>query len=276
MTVKEITDGLIRKTGVQPLPPEKTCDKLMIGSLEQEVDKVAVTFMATVEVIRKAADMGAQLIITHEPTWFTGEDTTDWLDGDPVYEEKKALLERTGISVWRFHDHMHMGHEDGIMRGFDRETGWGSYRMVSESGDPHARFDCCYEIPETTLGALCAFFKRTLPMDVVQIVGDPGMAVKRVGVLPGGGSLGIFSEYSPMEMMRRRELDIIVCGEILEWRLPAYVRDACQLGMPKGILVLGHERSEEPGMKHLGDWMRDITGDIPVVFIDSGEPFGYL
>ena len=125
MTVKEIVDGLIRKTGVQPLPPEKTCDKLMIGSLDQEVTSIAVTFMATVDVVRKAADMGAQLIITHEPTWFTGEDTTDWLQGDPVYEEKKALIERTGISIWRFHDHMHMSAEDGIMRGFDKETGWG-------------------------------------------------------------------------------------------------------------------------------------------------------
>ena len=113
-------------------------------------------------------------------------------------------------------------------------------------------------------------------MDVVQIIGDPGMVVERVGVLPGGASLGIFSEYSAMQLMRQRELDVIVCGEILEWRLPAYVRDACQLGIPKAILVLGHERSEEPGMKHLGEWMRDITGDIPVVFIDSGEPFAYI
>ncbi len=113
-------------------------------------------------------------------------------------------------------------------------------------------------------------------MDVIQIIGDPEREVERVGVLPGGGSLGIFSEYHPMQLMRNRELDVVVCGEILEWRLPAYVRDAYQLGMSKAILVLGHERSEEPGMKHLVEWMHDVTAEIPVVFIDSEEPFTYL
>ena len=94
--------------------------------------------------------------------------------------------------------------------------------------------------------------------------------------MPGGGSLGLGSENMPMRLMAARDLDLIICGEITEWTLPAYVRDATQLGFAKAILVLGHERSEEPGMKHLGDWMKSIVGDIEVVFIDSEEPFTYL
>jgi hypothetical protein len=77
----------------------------------------------------------------------------------------------------------------------------------------------------------------------------------------------------PMELMCRRNLDTIICGEITEWTLPAYVRDAWQLGLHKSILILGHERSEEPGMKHLGPWLRSVTGDIPVLYIPSDEPF---
>ena len=276
MKVREIVDRMIYKTGVTPLPPEKTCDKLMVGDFDREVNKIAVTFMATVDVIKKAADMGVDLIITHEPTWFTGEDTTDWLQGDPVYLKKKELIEQTGVAIWRFHDHMHMDAVDGIMRGFDEEVGWGTYRMKPDVDLLGGKGDFCYQIPKTDLRGLCTFFKEKLSMDVIQIIGDPEMTVERVGVLPGGGSLGIFSEYHPMQIMRNRELDVIVCGEILEWRLPAYVRDAYQLGIPKAILVLGHERSEEPGMKHLVEWMRDVTGDIPVVFIDSEEPFTYL
>jgi putative NIF3 family GTP cyclohydrolase 1 type 2 len=276
MKVREIVDRIIQKTGVPPLPPEKTCDKLMAGSFDQEVSKIAVTFMATVDVIKKAAAMGAQLIITHEPTWFTGEDTTDWLQGDPVYEMKKKLIEQTEIAIWRFHDHMHMDAVDGIMRGFDEEIGWQQYRMQSDARLLDGKGDFSYKIPKTSLRELCKFFKKKLSMDVIQIIGDPDMIVERVGVLPGGGSLGIFSEYHPMQLMRNRELDVLVCGEILEWRLPAYVRDAWQLGISKAILVLGHERSEEPGMKHLVEWMHDIVEDIPVVFIDSEEPFTYL
>lgn len=79
-----------------------------------------------------------------------------------------------------------------------------------------------------------------------------------------------------MRLMASRNLDLIICGEITEWTLPAYVRDAWQLGMLKAILVLGHERSEEPGMKHLGEWMKSIVADIDGVFIDSEEPFVYV
>jgi putative NIF3 family GTP cyclohydrolase 1 type 2 len=79
-----------------------------------------------------------------------------------------------------------------------------------------------------------------------------------------------------MELMRARDLDVILCGEVTEWTLPAYVRDAWQLGLCKAILILGHERSEEPGMKHLGPWLKSVAGDIPVTFVDAREPFAYL
>ena len=46
--------------------------------------------------------------------------------------------------------------------------------------------------------------------------------------------------------------------------------------MNRAIIVLGHERSEEPGMKYLGDWLSFLLPDLPVVFLDAGEPFRYF
>jgi len=281
MTVREITDAIIRKTGVPRLPEESTCDLLIAGNWDAEVSKIATTFMATVDVIRRAAEAGANLIITHEPTWFTGTDKTDWLMEDAVYQAKKALIEQHNIAIWRFHDHMHRAAEDGILRGFEQEMGWEAYRMAPPTTDTlgfgvNGKPDGCYEIPETTLRGLCERFKAKLNMQVVQIIGDPEMAVSRVGVLPGGGSLGLGSEQMPMRYMRLRNADVLVCGDITEWTLPAYVRDASQLGLSRAILVLGHERSEEPGMKHLCAWLADIVEDTPVIFIDAEEPFTYV
>jgi len=128
----------------------------------------------------------------------------------------------------------------------------------------------------TTLEELCLYFKEKLGMKVIQIVGNPGMKVERVSVLVGGGSLGLGVEELPMKIMKQNNLDLLICGDITEWTISAYVRDAAAMGMNKGMLVLGHERSEEMGMKHLGSWMKDITGDIEVLFIDAGEPFLYL
>lgn len=158
--------------------------------------------MATVDVIKEAAAQGINLIITHEPTWFNGPDKTEWVQDDPVYLEKKKLLEEYHMAVWRYHDHMHMGHEDQIYTGFEEEFGWEQYRVpVTDTKKYHetypgaeqfwTQFGGIYQIPEITLRGLAEFFKERAHMDVVQIVGNPDMPVKRVSVLVGGGSLGL-------------------------------------------------------------------------------------
>lgn len=274
MKVQEIIDRVIAKTGCTPLPYDKTCDHIMTGDPNQEVTKIVTTFMATVEVIEAAIKAGANFIITHEPTWFTGKDDTDWLLEDPIYQKKRKLIEDHQIAIWRFHDHMHMGSEDGIYRGFELETGWNQYRMKEVPGMEH--FGACYEIPTTTLAQLCEYFKQQLSMDVIQIVGDPQMKVSKVGVLVGGGSLGLGFEELPMKLMHKNQLDLVICGDITEWTISAYVRDAAAMGFNKGMLVLGHERSEEMGMKYLGEWMQDLVEGTPIEFIDAKEPFTYL
>lgn len=274
MTVQEIIDGIIKKTGMSPLPSESTCDHLMAGRPDQQVTKIVTTFMATVEVIRKAIELKADFIITHEPTWYTGHDTTQWLEEDPVYLAKKRMIEENGIAIWRFHDHMHMGKEDGIYAGYDKELGWDKY-VIPNPAELES-FGKCYQIPKTALRDLCAYYKEKLDMEVIQIVGDPDMSVERLTVLVGGGSLGLGVEENPMIMMQKNDLDLAVCGDITEWTLSAYINDAAALGLNKGMLVLGHERTEEWGMKHLGAWLKDITGDIAVHFVDAKEPFQYL
>ena len=280
MNVSEVIRSIICATEVPLFPEGKTCDFLIAGDPEKEVKKIGSTFMATVDVIRRAIEQEVDLIITHEPTWFTGVDNLDWVEGDPVYEAKKQLLDESGIAVWRFHDYMHFAREDGIYRGFDRQTGWRFYRMpplpAGQAVMPGIRFDGCYEIPETTLRGLASFLQETFSMPDIRYIGNPDMPVRRVGVLPGGGSLGLGVEQMPMLLMARRNLDVLLCGDLTEWTLPAYVRDASQMGMNKGIIVLGHERSEEPGMKYLGDWLSFYLPEIPVVFLDAGEPFSYF
>ena len=68
----------------------------------------------------------------------------------------------------------------------------------------------------------------------------------------------------------------MICGEITEWTLSAYIRDAAALGFNKAMIVVGHERSEEPGMKELANLLQPLLKGIPVSFSDSGEPFVYL
>lgn len=267
MKVKEVIEAIICKTGIEPLPMDKTCDQLMTGNEDMEVTGIVTTFMATVEVIREAIDQGANLIITHEPTWYTGQDHIDWLIDDPVYLEKRQLIEEHQIAIWRFHDHMHMCETDGIYSGLIKELGWENYLIPSTK--------ICFEIPRVTLKALSHYLKEKMDMKVIQLVGNPESVVERVGILVGGGSLGLESEQQPMELMHQHNLEVMICGDILEWTLAAYIRDATMLGMNKNMIVLGHERSEEPGMKYLVEWLKPLVNGLPVDFISAQEPFLY-
>jgi putative NIF3 family GTP cyclohydrolase 1 type 2 len=268
MKVREIIDSVLADSGVTTRL-ENTCDILVAGDEGMEVRGIVTTFMATVDVIHRAQSMGANMIITHEPTFYTGGDAVDWLEGDPVYREKKMLLDASRTAVWRYHDHMHLATPDRIYEGLLEELGWRD-RLVAGQRAPHV-----YEIPPTGLRELASFFKERLGLPLVKMVGRAGMTCRRIGILVGGGSLGLGREEMPMELMRSRDLDTIVCGELLEWTLCAYVNDARMLGMDKALIVVGHERTEEWGMKHMAKWLPRLVGSTPVAFVDAGEPFFY-
>ena len=53
----------------------------------------ATTFLATRAVVQRAVDVGANLIITHEPVYYGHRDEVDWLADDPVYQAKRRLID---------------------------------------------------------------------------------------------------------------------------------------------------------------------------------------
>jgi putative NIF3 family GTP cyclohydrolase 1 type 2 len=266
MNVKQVVDKIIDACDTPPL--EKTCDLLIAGDWNCEVTGIVTTFMATAEVIKAAVSQGANLIITHEPTYFTGLDQTEWLQNDDIFLQKMKLIDENKINIWRFHDHMHITKPDKIFEGIDKDLGWKEFR------DPMFRH--CYTLPETTVSELADFLKKSLVVKMARIVGDVTAKVERVGFLGGGGSLGLGREEMPAELMRQANLDALICGDITEWTTCAYVRDASQLGFNKSMIILGHNRTEEAGMKYLPEWLSTLMPEMTIRFIEAGEPFSYL
>ena len=122
MQVRAVAERIIEACKIPPIEP--TCDQLITGDWDSEVSGIVTTFMATVDVIHAAIAQGANLIITHEPTYFTHADQTEWLQADPVYQQKQALLAANKINIWRFHDHMHRTDPDLIYAGLNQELGF--------------------------------------------------------------------------------------------------------------------------------------------------------
>jgi putative NIF3 family GTP cyclohydrolase 1 type 2 len=241
-------------------PLQDTVDTVKSGDPTQPCTGIASTFLATAEVIKAAAERNVNLIITHEPTYYNHLDETDWLEDDPVYEFKRKLLEDNGIVVWRFHDYWHRHQPDGILHGFLKAVGWRPYLQED-------RQNTCL-IPETSLKELAAFFKGQLKLDRCFYVGDPALRFRNVALLPGA-----WGRLRQIETLRREDVEVVVVGEVLEWETCEWVRDAHTAGMKKGLIVLGHAMSEEPGMEYLTEWLRPKVPDVAVYHIPATDPF---
>ena len=75
------------------------------------------------------------------------------------------------------------------------------------------------------------------------------------------------------EALALRDVDVVVTGEAAEWEICEYVRDAVGIGLRKALVVIGHEKREEPGMRYLTEWLRPLLDGIPITHIPAGEPF---
>ena len=84
--------------------------------------------------------------------------------------------------------------------------------------------------------------------------------------MPGYGQL-------PALMRLLGEADVVFTGEQREWEGLYYAHDVVASGRLKGVIVLGHAVSEEPGMKICAEWLRTFITDVPVELIPAGEPF---
>jgi putative NIF3 family GTP cyclohydrolase 1 type 2 len=238
---------------------ENTVDTVKCGNPEDAVTGIVTTFLATIDVIRQAAAKGANFIITHEPTFYNHLDETGWLDEDPVYQYKRSLLDQHKIVVWRFHDYWHRYRPDGILHGFLDRMGWQSYL------DPGRKNTCV--IPAMPLEKLARLFRKKLDLDRCFLVGDPQLACSKVGLLPGAGG------RQAQIALLRQDIDVLVVGEVSEWETAEYARDAAAAGLNKGLIVLGHAQSEEPGMAYAKDWLQPLVPDVPVYHIDARDPF---
>jgi putative NIF3 family GTP cyclohydrolase 1 type 2 len=260
-TIQDVIDTILQS--VPGAPGQDTVDTFKSGDPSSEVSGIVTTFLASYEVIQQAIDLGANLILTHEPTFYNHLDEVDWLTADAVYQAKRELLEANGMTVWRFHDYWHAHRPDGILTGMINELGWESY------ADPENLV--VFDVPAMSLRELARFFKAKLGIGTVRVVGDLELICRRVGLM-----LGAIGGRTQIAVLRQEDVDILVCGEIDEWETSEYARDAVAQGKHKGLIILGHANSEEPGMKWLVEWLRPRFPDITITHVPVGDPFHFV
>ena len=71
-----------------PIDESKTRDKILYGNPNQEITGIITTCYASVDVVKKAIESGANFIIVHEALFWNHGDHTDWLQDNNTFKEK--------------------------------------------------------------------------------------------------------------------------------------------------------------------------------------------
>lgn len=290
MTIQDVIDAVLR---YHPhLEGYRGCDEFKCGNPADECTGIAVAMSPTIHVVEQAIRQHCNLIIVHEPTNYTSLDRPGWQEDFPneVYARKQALLQEHGIAIWRDHDHMHAHNPDGIFTGVLRYMGWEDYAVPDPSMKMFMHFIVTLPAPQP-LGRILAQLQKTIGLNGIRYIGDEAMMIRKLAIVghlntrpePGAGAEvnhhGDLKEYS-VEIMRYYEeqgIDLVLPGETIDWTLPAYVRDAVQLGQNKALITLGHFNWEELGMRYTADWLPEVTGGkLPVCYIPSEDMYHYF
>lgn len=239
---------------------EETVDTYKGGHGDMGVTGIATTFMATMEVLKQAKAKGLNLIITHEPTFYNHFDRTDQFADDPIVAAKQKYIEDNDLIVFRFHDHWHRTQPDGIYKGVTAKLGWEAYQR-----DGSQYF---YNLPKMSLKKLSKQLKKRFEHSTIRVVGDIDMEVSQVGMV-----LGAAGSMRQIQSLQRDDVEVVIAGEVPEWETVEYIRDATSLGKKKALILLGHANSEEAGMAYCADWLKTFISEVPVAFIEAGDPF---
>ena len=258
LTAGEVVDRI--KANLTCPWAEETVDTYKSGGPDTRITGVACTFMATIDVMERAAEQGCNLIITHEPTYYNHLDETDMLQGDPVFTAKQALIDEHQLVVFRFHDHLHRTTPDGVYVGMIDKLQWKPYQLEGKRN--------IFDLQGKSLQEITAYMKEIFPDAVIRVIGDPGLQVHHAAFSPGAPGSQAHVRY-----LQQEDINLVVIGEAPEWESLSYVRDASQAGFPKAMIILGHTVSEEAGMEYCARWMDSFIDEIPVKFIASGDPF---
>lgn len=240
---------------------ENTCDTLKAGDAQKEIKKVGVTMFATVETVRSAMEWGADMLIVHEPTYY--EHMEKYIPCE-VVDKKKALIDGSGMVVYRYHDHMHNRDKDEITEG---ELHFLGIKGDFEKTPYFASYTLTLDTPITAT-ELALKMEKELGIAHVRIAGERNKRSTRLALCFGTPG-GVF------ELLRDESIEIVLTGEACEWMLAEYARDAAALGINKTLIVMGHLGSERDGMRLLAEKLSARHENLEIKYFESGEVYSY-
>jgi putative NIF3 family GTP cyclohydrolase 1 type 2 len=233
----------------------RTVDTVKAGDATREVRTVGVGWVSSIENLRRAHELGCDLFVTHEPTFW--EHAAAELRGRAIEPgiTKQRFLDETGMVVLRVHDIWDNWPGIGIRDSWARGLGLTEFLAEDET-----RWHAMYAIPETTLREFARYVAgkvHVLGQDSVQVIGDPDRRVSRP-------ALGVGCGGPDTDMIELGADVLIVCFDGASyWQTR---QRFSELGV--GVITVEHGTSEMWGLENLARYLRETYPALTVHYLD--------
>ena len=272
-TAQDLLDYLLSLAHV----PGTKVDKIIFGSPDNQIKKIGTCWISSLANLKKAYDLGVNVLVTHEPTFYThiefdehthfsyARKENNYAKGENQYwemiEKKKAWILEHDMTVVRCHDVMDR------VKGFSMSCSLGKI-LGYEEFDPNID-DLMYKVyiikPDSAYNVTVNIAKKLAGYNLsgVQFYGDGDRIVQRIGIGTGCYCDPLIAmEYSA-------DYYLAINDSISTWVQTAYSNDT---GLPMG--VIDHGVSEEAGMRALCDHLNE--NNYPCAHINGGAEYQFI
>jgi len=257
MKVKDIREHFLSRSDW--VDPEETVDRVIVGDPEKEAARCAVTWIPSFNAIRTAVELGVDLLVCHEPTFWDHRD--DRPENNPRSAEKLRYIEENDLVILRNHDCWDRWPDIGI------PWAWGKF--LDFEGPP-AEFgaDGYQHRHDIEPVALDEFASRVaakcteIGEPMVQVTGDGSQMVSKIGVGTGCGcSIDAYLEMGC-------DCSIVCDDGSCYWSVIQMSQD-----LGHAVVRVNHGTSEEPGMVTLTRYINENLDGIAAELIPHGSTF---
>jgi putative NIF3 family GTP cyclohydrolase 1 type 2 len=271
ISAAELQKFLVSLTQLKP----RTVDRFIIGDPETAIRKIGTCWMSDWKTCRRAVESGVNVLITHEPTFYThwdlDEKTGDYFSS-PEYtkqlylqqvDKKKKWINENGLVIIRNHDTMDALKDSGIPFALGNYLGFSNSDIISSR--------TYYNVYKVNSQTAAGFARKVagklseIGQPGVAFYGDPDRIITSAGV--GTGCI-----CDPMEFADLKpDLFIAIDDVVRTWTQTAYASDT---GDP--LIVINHGTSEEMGMRSLNQIIRQKFPDIEVIHFNQGCTYKWI